>query len=268
MKKEILWVIAFVFLALLFCGCQKLDSPSVSGDGDSTAAKQPISTEMRKTASKLLDDIKRLERQGRSMEPLRRNQTIENLKRCGEMMRERQRIADELRNRAESLPQTLSFHLGVAAIESKLCVSCLSTATEKCDRVRTALVEAKKDIDEVAQTDGPGPESPKDSATPSQTTPTEAVKQSEAREVIGKWRDESEPAVMNSTIHIYRQAGKYHLQVRFDKDGSTADEELRKETTRKFRRISHPGDYFVITKNGYLESRDRDGLVFSARPIN
>ncbi len=55
--------------------------------------------------------------------------------------------------------------------------------------------------------------------------------------------------------------------VRIEKDGNKTNEEIRKEAPKKFRRINQPGDYFVVTKAGYLESRDREGIVFSARPI-
>jgi len=257
---------AFLFLVLSCFGCQKTEPPSVPKD-DSSTKERSVTAEERKAASILLKDIKKLERQGRSMESLRRNQSIEGLKQCGQKMRERQKTADEFRNKAESLPQPLAFHLGIAAIELKLCVSCLSTAKENCDRVNAALAKAKQDIDEVAQKDVANSQVQKNSGKDSQTTSAETVKQQDVRETVGRWRDESEPAVMNSTIEIYREGRKYFLQVRFDKDGSTANEELRKEAPKKFRRINHPGDYFVVTKAGYLESRDREGIVFSARPI-
>lgn len=266
MKTYVLWMATFFFLALSCLGCQKSEPPSASR-GDSNSKERLITSEDRKAASNLLKDIRELERQGRGMESLRRNQSLESLKQCGQKMRELQKIADELRNRAESLPRPLSFHLGVAAIESKLCVSCISTAKESCDRVKAALAKAKEDIEEVAQKDVTNSQGQKNSEIHPQTTAAEAVNQQEARETVGKWRNESAPAVMNSTIEIYREGRKFFLQVRFDKDGSTANEELRKEAPGKFRRINHPGDYFVVTKAGYLEARDREGLVFSARPM-
>lgn len=265
MKRYAFWKVTFFLVVLLCLGCQKSEPPSASKN-NSNAEVRLLTAEEIKAASDLLEDIRELEGQGGRMESLRHSQSIESLKQCGQKMRERQKIADELRNRAESLPQPLSFHLGVAAIESKLCVSCLSTAKESCDKVKAALAKAKEDIDEVALKDGAGSQNQRNSGVHIQTTAAEAVRQHEPRETVGRWRDESKPTVMNSTIEIYREGHKYFLQVRFDRDGSTANEELRKEAPGKFRRINHPGDYFVVTKAGYLESRDKEGLVFSARP--
>lgn len=263
MKKKVLLMLVIISLLFWATGCQNQDKAAPPA-----AAPEPtITPEMLKTASKLLENIKKLERQGRAMEPLRRNQTIENLKECGQEMRERQRVSDDLRTAAESLPMPLRFQLGVAATESKLCVSCLPSARESCDRVKSALVEAKKVIEEVTKDVKPDTGASSQSQKSSQGNTQQGGKKPDSLEAIGKWRDESEPAIMNSTIEIYRQSGDYHLRVKFDKDGSTANEELRKESPRQFRRVSHPGDYYVITKNGYLESRDKEGVIFTARPV-
>jgi hypothetical protein len=95
-------------------------------------------------------------------------------------------------------------------------------------------------------------------------------KSSDGREVIGKWRDDSVPQIA-STVVLYKENGKYYLDYRFDKDGSKATDELRKEEGKKgiqqFRRLGHPGDYYVITQDNSLESRDSHGIIFTARPI-
>lgn len=263
MKKRIFLMLVAISLLLWTTSCQNQDKTTPP----TTTPEPTVTPEMLKTASKLLESIKKLERQGRAMEPLRRNQTIENLKECGQEMRERQRVSDDLRAATESLPMPLRFQLGVAATESKLCVSCLPSARESCDRVKSALVEAKKVIEEVSKDVKHGTGDSSQAQKPSQSDTNQDGKKEDSIETIGKWRDESEPSIMNSTIEIYRQSGKYHLRVKFDKDGSTANEELRKESPRQFRRISHPGDYYVITENGYLESRDKEGVIFTARPV-
>jgi len=92
-----------------------------------------------KNALTIFDSLKKLEQQGRDMESLRKNETTENIKKCGVLMRERQPIADELRSKAESLPQPYSILLTPSAIESKLSVSCMSSAIENCNRANSSL---------------------------------------------------------------------------------------------------------------------------------
>jgi len=108
---------------------------------------------------------------------------------------------------------------------------------------------------------------PSEAQKPSQSNTHQDSKKTASIEIIGKWRNESKPVVTNSTIVIYRQLGKYRLSMKFDEDGSELDEEVRQEKPTQFRRINFPVDYFVISKNGYLEARDNDGVVFTARPI-
>lgn len=220
-----------------------------------------ISGQSLNAAFNLLNEISKLEHQGRDMESLRKNTSVENLKKCGELMRNRQKIADELSEQCKQLPHPLSFNLSIAAAECKLCVSCVATALSKCDRVRQALAEAEKDIAQVSKENNQDVGNTKAEGEGQNTDVIDAQK------IIGQWRDESEPSVMNSTITIYSQNGKYYLQVRFDQGGKTAIEEVTKTGPTKFVRIDHPGDYFVITKSGYLQAKDRDGLVFSAKPI-
>lgn len=99
-----------------------------------------------KKALTILDSLKKLEKQGRDMESLRKNETTENIKQCGVLMRERQPIADELRSKAEALPQPFSILLTPAAIELKLCVSCMSSAIENCNKAKSSLEQASKEM--------------------------------------------------------------------------------------------------------------------------
>lgn len=99
-----------------------------------------------KNALAVFDALKRLEQQGRSMESLRSNQTTEKIRECGNLMRERQPIADDLRSKAESLPRPFTVWLTPAAIELKLCVSCASSAMDNCNRAKSSLDEAAKEM--------------------------------------------------------------------------------------------------------------------------
>lgn len=99
-----------------------------------------------KNALTVFDALKRLEQQGRSMESLRSNKTIENIRECGNLMRERQPIADDLRSKAESLPRPFTVWLTPASIELKLCVSCASSAIDNCNRAKSSLDEAAKEM--------------------------------------------------------------------------------------------------------------------------
>ena len=89
------------------------------------------------------------------------------------------------------------------------------------------------------------------------------------REIIGQWIDDT--PYVGSTIEIYKRNGKYYIQYKLHQGGmATQDIEKEKTSSGKasFRRIGHPGDYYIITDNNYLEARDRMGLIFTARPKN
>ncbi len=87
-----------------------------------------------KDVAEILKQIVDLRDEGRKMEPLRQN-TVENAKKCGETMRKNQAVADNLRSKASALPPLYSTFLGPAAINLKMCVSCLSSASESCNMV-------------------------------------------------------------------------------------------------------------------------------------
>lgn len=99
-----------------------------------------------KNALAVFDALKRLEQQGRNMDFLRSNQTIEKIRDCGNLMRERQPIADDLRSKAESLPRPITTWLTPAAVELKLCVSCSSFAMDYCNRAKSSLDQAAKEM--------------------------------------------------------------------------------------------------------------------------
>ena len=92
--------------------------------------------------------LRTLEQQGRGMESLRRGypNDLEKVRQCGDLMRERQPQAKGLRERAEALPQPFSIHLASAATELVLCVSCSRSALENCDRARSSLEDAAKEM--------------------------------------------------------------------------------------------------------------------------
>ena len=100
----------------------------------------------KKNALTVFDALKRLEQQGRTMESLRSNQTTEKIRECGNLMRECQPIADDLRSKAESLPRPFTVWLTPAAIELKLCVSCASSAMDNCNRVKSSLDQAATEM--------------------------------------------------------------------------------------------------------------------------
>ena len=88
-----------------------------------------------------------LEQQGIGMESLRNTNDLTKVKECGNLMRERQKIADDLRTETEELPNPYSIRLSPAAIELKMCVSCGSSAIDSCNRAKTSLEEAKKEME-------------------------------------------------------------------------------------------------------------------------
>jgi hypothetical protein len=84
------------------------------------------------------------------------------------------------------------------------------------------------------------------------------------REVIGRWR---EGMPFNCITEIYEEKNKYFLLYKLD-NGGLVTKELTKKGKNTFKVIdSHAGDYFVITENNDLESRDKDGLISTAKPV-
>lgn len=99
-----------------------------------------------KNAFAILEELRRLELLGRGMESLRSSESIESARACGDLMRERQPMADGLRSKAELLPRPFWVWLAPIAIDLKLCVSCSSSAINNCNRVKSHLDEAAKEM--------------------------------------------------------------------------------------------------------------------------
>ena len=99
-------------------------------------------------AKEILQALKNLEQQGRSMESLRNTDDLSKVRQCGDLMRERQNRAKELLARAETLPKSYGFSLSVAARELSMCVTCSRDAIQNCDMARSTLKDAEKAIKE------------------------------------------------------------------------------------------------------------------------
>jgi hypothetical protein len=131
-------------------------SPPVSSDTASNAAavtetpkeepKTSVSNEDRQKAAQIYKELKILTEQGQSMESLRNTEDQSKLQQCGDLMRQRQKSSDDLRNSASGLPARVSTYLAPAAIDIKLCVSCSSAALENCKRAEGSLKQAKEQL--------------------------------------------------------------------------------------------------------------------------
>jgi hypothetical protein len=100
----------------------------------------------KKNAFAILEQLKQLELLGRGMGSLRNTQSIENARACGDLMRARQPMADELRSKAEVLPRPFSLWLAPIAVDLKLCLSCSSSAMNDCNRAKSNLDEAATEL--------------------------------------------------------------------------------------------------------------------------
>ncbi|MCK4739807.1 MAG: hypothetical protein KAT46_07640 [Deltaproteobacteria bacterium] len=89
----------------------------------------------------LYDSVKLLVEQGRSMQAYRNSDDISLGRKCGEMMHRLQPQAEDIKEKASSLPmRDLSFKSSLWQLSK--CVSCRSNALEACDAVSDELVEA------------------------------------------------------------------------------------------------------------------------------
>ncbi len=89
-------------------------------------------------------------------------------------------------------------------------------------------------------------------------------------EVIGRWLDES--PFLGARITIFREKSKLFIQRNF-KDGSVLKQELVERRTQRGRRFDpvqreSAGDHWVLRSNGNLETRDREGLISTAKKID
>lgn len=100
----------------------------------------------KKEAMAILQALRVIEQQGRSMQPLRDADTIESMRKCGDLMRQRMQAARDLIPRAEKLRMRGGTFLNVAARELTNCVTCQKRAIETCDIARESIREAEKAI--------------------------------------------------------------------------------------------------------------------------
>lgn len=117
----------------------------VTAGADVGAVEKSLQASL-KEARDILQALRALERQGREMAALRGDDP-DKLRRCGDLMRERQAAAKALGARAEALPrERYAILLAAAAGELHLCVSCMTSATSQCDIAAGSLRDAEKDL--------------------------------------------------------------------------------------------------------------------------
>ena len=89
------------------------------------------------------------------------------------------------------------------------------------------------------------------------------------RVVIGRWLDNG---ILVERYTIYREGQSLYLKMQF-KNGSSTTKRVKERSTSRGRRFdmvegSRWGDHWVLTAAGYLESRDDEGLISTARPVD
>lgn len=99
-----------------------------------------------KEAHAILRELRALEKKGRGMDPVRKTKDPARLRKCGELMRERQAQAKALQQRAEALPKAVGVELVAAAIGLAGCVSCLPDAASNCKIARSYISDAEKAV--------------------------------------------------------------------------------------------------------------------------
>ena len=89
------------------------------------------------------------------------------------------------------------------------------------------------------------------------------------REVTGSWLDET--PYVGSRITIYREDGTLYIDFKY-KDGSILKEELAEKPSPLGQRFdkkegSSFGDHWIIDREGNLQIRDDNGLIYTAKKI-
>ena len=100
----------------------------------------------KKEALAILQALRVIEQQGRSMQPLRIANSVESMRKCGDLMRQRMQAARDLIPRAEKLRIRGGTFLSVAARELTNCVTCQKSAIETCDIAHKSIKEAEESI--------------------------------------------------------------------------------------------------------------------------
>jgi hypothetical protein len=91
---------------------------------------------------------------------------------------------------------------------------------------------------------------------------SEASASDTEREIIGIWLDENIPA----KLVLFRKNGKSFIETTYKDDSVGTYEMIEKNTSRGLRfdnkKGSAFGDHYLINKNGELELRDDEGLIY------
>jgi hypothetical protein len=137
----------FIFMFTISCGQsntsnQASNSNTARGENknpETTSATRPSSEDIRS----ILDETRRLEVEGRSMEEIRKNRDEAGINRCGEVMKTHKEAAEKLNEKAQKLPPIYKS-LARAADEVQLCITCSPTAIKSCDQAKLLIQEAEK----------------------------------------------------------------------------------------------------------------------------
>lgn len=98
------------------------------------------------SAAQAIRQLRQLVEQGRAMESLRTGTSTAAARQCGDRMRELQRQAEQIRDRANDYPPLLRASVGAAAIQAGLCVSCSGSALDYCRATAEMIDDAEVDL--------------------------------------------------------------------------------------------------------------------------
>jgi hypothetical protein len=106
------------------------------------------------------------------------------------------------------------------------------------------------------------------SVAPAKSSTKEAGGSSTARVAVGRWKDDG---ILVDRYTLYRQGPLFYLKLEFT-DGSSTTKRVKERSVSRGKRYdlaqkSRWGDYWLLTHSGYLESRDNEGLISTAAPI-
>lgn len=147
-----------LLLFFVIIACKTSSSPTVNQNSAANSLAAPLPTEatpsnktkkeIPKSVSDFIAELELNQKQGREMENLRKRADSQGAGECGELMRKRQKVADSLQIKGESLPQFYKTYLVPAAIDLKMCVSCSSGAIAACDRVKASISDMQNRLNE------------------------------------------------------------------------------------------------------------------------
>ena len=144
-------------LVITFLGCRNVDSNDVASSSEAkpgnrneaiarlrSASDAGPSQQEKSEASAILQELRNIEHQGRSMQSLRGTTDQEKARQCAELMRRHQQAARDLIRRAERLAPRYGSMLVAAARELTTCVSCLANAIQNCEIAERTLSRAER----------------------------------------------------------------------------------------------------------------------------